>query len=198
MRKEIDIKDRILSDQTAYEKNSSKETVCPACKNTSNLSKRQNNSLANRTTPSFQMEDIPEDNSTYRQRKIRIVFNNFFSKVVIDNRQKQQKQTYPKSKLNYFTVSEKEIEETLRGLQINKACGPDDIGNIILKNTPALAKSPKLVFQTSLNTGKIQTIWKISEIISIYTKKDRADILQYCPINLLKNVFKVFDRILFA
>ena len=81
-----------------------------------------------------------------------ILFYDFFSDVFIDKEQIQQEQTYPKSKLNYFTISE--IEETLRGLQINKACGPDDIGNIILKNTLALAKSLKLVFQTSLNKGK--------------------------------------------
>ena len=80
--------------------------------------------------------------------------SNDFSDVLIDKGQIQQEQTYPKSKLNCFTISENQIEETLRDLQINKACGPDDIGNIILKNTPALAKSLKLVFQTSLNKGK--------------------------------------------
>ena len=67
------------------------------------------------------------------------LFYDFFSDVFIDKEQIQQEQTYPKSKLFYFTISE--IEETLRGLQINKACGPNDIGNIILKNTLALPKS---------------------------------------------------------
>ena len=39
-RKEKDVKDRMLSDQTAYEEKLSKENVCPTCKNTSSLSTR--------------------------------------------------------------------------------------------------------------------------------------------------------------
>ena len=67
------------------------------------------------------------------------------------------------------------------------------IRNIILKNTPALAKSLRLVFQTSLNKGKFPTSWKISEITPIYKENDGADISQYRPISLLKNVSKVFE-----
>ena len=62
-------------------------------------------------------------------------FNEFFSDVFINKGQLQQEQTHPKSKLNYFTISENEIEETLCGFQINKACGPAYSGNIILNNT---------------------------------------------------------------
>ena len=126
------------------------------------------------------------------------LFNGFFSDVFIDRGQIQQEQTYPKSKLNYSTFSGNEIEETLRGLQINKACWPDDIGNIILKNTPALAKVFKLVSQTSLSNGNFPTSWKISEITPLYKENDRADISQYRPISLLKNVSTVFEQILFA
>ena len=83
---------------------------------------------------------------------------------------------YPKQRLNYLRISEEEIERQLLGLQANKACGPDNIGNIILKNAPALAKSLKLIFQTCLNKGKFPESWKTSEITPIYKENDKADI----------------------
>ena len=49
------------------------------------------------------------------------LFNDFFD-VFIDKGQIQQEQTYSKSELNYFAIFEKEIKETLRGVQISKAC----------------------------------------------------------------------------
>ena len=196
-RKEKDTRDQMLSDQTAYEEKLFKgKRMSDMQKYLKSLHKTKQfpDEMYYATTADGQ----PQKKLAKTDKEKCNLFNDFFSDVFIDKGQIQQEQTFPKSKLNYFTISEREIEETLRGLQINKACGPDDIGNIILKNTPALAKSLRLIFQTSLNKGKFPTSWKICEITPIYKENDRADISQYRPISLLKNVSKVFEKILFT
>ena len=125
------------------------------------------------------------------------LFNDFFSDVFNKDGKINEPSVYPKQRLNYLRISEEEIERQLLGLQANKACGPDNIGNIILKNAPALAKSLKLIFQTCLNKGKFPESWKTSEIIPIYKENDKADITQYRPISLMKNVSKIFEKVIF-
>ncbi|XP_075248360.1 uncharacterized protein LOC142341320 [Convolutriloba macropyga] len=125
------------------------------------------------------------------------LFNDFFSDVFTKDGKINEPSVYPKQRLNYLRISEEEIERQLLGLQANKACGPDNIRNIILKNAPALAKSLKLIFQTCLNKGKFPESWKTSEITPIYKENDKADITQYRPISLLKNVSKVFEKVIF-
>ena len=82
-------------------------------------------------------------------------------------------------------------------LQTNKACGPDNIGNTILKNLPSLSNSLLLVFQAALNKGYFPTYWKVSEVIPIYKDENRAQIENYRPISLLCNVSKVFEKLIF-
>ena len=109
------------------------------------------------------------------------VFNDFFSDIFTKDCKINEPSVYPKERLDYLRISEEEIERQLVGLQANKECGPDNIGNIILKNAPALAKSLRLIFQTCLNKGKFPEIWKTSKIIPIYKEDDKADITQHRP-----------------
>ena len=100
-------------------------------------------------------------------------FNDFFSDVFTKDGMINEPSVYQKQRLNYLRMSEEEIERQLLGLQANKAYGPDTIGNIILKNAPALAKSLKLIFQTFPKTGRIPESWKTSEITPIYKENDK-------------------------
>ena len=93
-----------------------------------------------------------------------------------------------KSALNTVLVTEEVIRKMLLGLDENKTSGPDNIGNIFLKNLPRLSKILKLVFQTCLNEGLFPKEWKFSEVTPIFKEKDKADVTQYRPISLLANV----------
>ena len=55
------------------------------------------------------------------------------------------------------------IENLLNGLQTHKATGPDAIGATILKATgDIIAPILQIIFQTSLNTGRVPTDqWRI-------------------------------------
>ena len=116
---------------------------------------------------------------------------NFFCDVFTKDGKINEPSVYPKQRLNYLRISKEKIERQLLGLQANKACGPDNMANLILKNALALAKSLKLIFQTCLNKGKFPESWKTTEITPIYKENEKAHITQYRPISLLKNVSKV-------
>ena len=101
------------------------------------------------------------------------------------------KNSYEKQKFNKINIDERKIKEMLTKLQTNKACGPDDVGNTVLKNLPTLSKSLLIVFQATLNKGCFPAYWKTSEVIPIFKDENRAMIEQYRPISSLCNVSKV-------
>ena len=76
------------------------------------------------------------------------LFNNFFSDVFTKYGTIKEPLVYSKQRLNYLRSSEEEIKRKLLGLQANKACGPENIGNLILKNAPALVKFLKIICET--------------------------------------------------
>ena len=70
--------------------------------------------------------------------------------------------------LNSINFTIDEIEDTLNELHVNKANGPDMIGNILLKNlSKSLPKSHHLLFNLIANKAIFPTKWKISEIAPI-------------------------------
>ena len=96
-----------------------------------------------------------------------------------------------------MNVSETKILEILSKTETSKACGPDDIGNLVLKNLPALSKSLLIVFKAALSKCYFPSFWKISEVIPVFKDEDRADVKQYRPISLLCNTSKVFEKVIF-
>ena len=73
-----------------------------------------------------------------------------------------------------MNVSETKILEILSELETSKACGPDNTGNLVLKNLPVLSKSLLIVFKAALSKGYFPSFWKISEVIpSLKTKTEQ-------------------------
>ena len=142
-------------------------------------------------------KDTSERTSTVDNFEKTELFNKFFTSVYNTEGQISLKPEYEKSTTNYIRLNETEIKETLSKLDTKKACGPDNIGNIILKNLPALAKSLLMLFQTCINKGNFPSYWKQSEVTPIHKENDKADVSNYRPISLLTNVSKVFERVLF-
>ena len=93
-----------------------------------------------------------------------------------------------------MTITEEKINQCLQNLKTNEACGPDNIGNIILKHASSLAKSLKLIFQTCINKASFPRLWRTSEITPVFKEDNKADISQYRLISLLANVSKVLEE----
>ena len=93
-----------------------------------------------------------------------------------------------------MTITEEKINQCLQNLKTNEACGPDNIGNIILKHASSLAKSLKLIFQTCINKASFPRLWRTTEITPVFKEDNKADISQYRLISLLANVSKVLEE----
>ena len=100
------------------------------------------------------------------------------------------------AKLN---INECDVLKLLAKLPSNKATGPDNIGNLLLKKcangvSPVITK----IFNLSLSLGVFPKKWKIANIVPIHKKASIHDCKNYRPISLLPCISKVFEKLVFA
>jgi len=71
--------------------------------------------------------------------------------------------------LSEIEVSQDIVLSVLLSLDLNKATGPDGIGNIILKNCDTSLCLPiSIIAALSLRTGTFPSIWKTADIVQIF------------------------------
>ena len=93
-------------------------------------------------------------------------------------------------------ISVKGIEKLLKSLNPHKAAGPDKFKPIILQTLHAeLAPILQVIFQKSLDSGKLPHIWKEANVSPILKKGDRSDPANYHPIPLTCVLCKVLEHI---
>ena len=81
---------------------------------------------------------------------------------------------------------------------MNKATGPDKIGNFLLKNVVDSISEPLCkIFNYSIQNSTFPSMWKKSNVIPIHKKNDTKDKQNYRPVSLLCNVSKVFERLIY-
>ncbi len=93
-------------------------------------------------------------------------------------------------------VTPEGVLKLLKDLDINKACGPDDISPKILKEAaeeiaPVLAQ----IFQESLDTGDLPEDWLLANISALYKKGDKAAPSNYRPVSLTSIPCKLLEHI---
>ncbi len=72
-----------------------------------------------------------------------------------------------------------------------KARGPDEISNWILSEcAEELCKPLQIIFQSSIEQGKLPDIWKKANIVPLYKKGNRIP-LNYRPVSLTSVICKV-------
>ena len=101
------------------------------------------------------------------------------------------------TKMPDIEISTNGIEKLLNNLNPHKAAGPDQIRPIVLKN---LAKeiSPVLqkIFQKSVKTGELPSIWKTANVAPAYKKGDKSNAANYRPISLTCILCKTLEHII--
>ena len=61
------------------------------------------------------------------------------------------------------------IEKKKLELDINKATGPDNLGNLVYTTlAKTISKSVLIIIQTFLNKGIFPETWKLSEVVPIF------------------------------
>ena len=106
--------------------------------------------------------------------------------------------TNPEHTLSSIKLTEENVMKILKGLNVKKANGPDNISNKLLKDCADVLAKPLLkIFQYSLSIGKFPSKWKEANVVPIHKKNSKQDKNNYRPISLLSTLGKVFERLIF-
>ena len=98
----------------------------------------------------------------------------------------------------YSFFSEIDVINVLKGLDVNKGSGPDDIPLKVLREcADELAPSLTTLFNLSMSTCTLPEVWKYSNVVPIHKKGKKCKVDNYRPISLLISVSKVMERLVF-
>lgn len=90
-----------------------------------------------------------------------------------------------------------EVRAAVASLKLDKAPGPDDITNEVLKaGNYTLWRTLAKIFDECITQEDVPTQWKTSTTVIIPKKGDREDLKNYRPIALLPTIYKVFTKVL--
>ncbi len=105
--------------------------------------------------------------------------------------------TNPYPTMADMSVTTKGVEALLKRLNPQKAIGPDLISTRILKEySEHIAFVLKVLFQQSLDNGKVPKDWRRANITAIYKKSNRQDPANYRPVSLTSVSCKTLEHII--
>jgi hypothetical protein len=94
-------------------------------------------------------------------------------------------------------VTRNGILKLLKDINIHKATGPDNISGTLLKSVcEEAADALVLIFQTSLNCGKLPSAWKEAFITPLFKKGDKNIASNYRPVSLTSICCKLLEHII--
>ena len=89
------------------------------------------------------------------------------------------------------------VEKLLKNLQQHKATGPDLIPNLVLKTcSSSIAPILALIYQRSLDSGKLPSDWLTANISAAFKKGNRHLAENYRPISLTSVPCKILEHII--
>ena len=101
--------------------------------------------------------------------------------------------------LGNINIEEKGINKLLADLKQNKACGPDDIPARLLKElNNELSPNFTILFQASVNQGKVPKDWKLANVTPLFKKGDKSDPGNYRPVSLTSITCKILEHIIYS
>jgi hypothetical protein len=103
----------------------------------------------------------------------------------------------PHPAVSDITITQEGVQKPLCHLNPHKSTSPDQVSPRLHKETakqifPALT----LVFQASINQGKVPEEWKSANITPLFKKGDRSAPVNYRPVSLTSVCSKVIEHII--
>ena len=99
--------------------------------------------------------------------------------------------------IDKLIITTEGVEKLMKNLKPNKATGPDNIPTRILSMVAKeLAPAVTLIFQTSLDSGQIPSIWRHALVTPIFKKGDKKLPNNYRPISLTCHLCKLMEHII--
>ena len=90
------------------------------------------------------------------------------------------------------------VEKLLRNLKPDKATGPDNIipARLLKQLSAEIAPALALVFQSSLDCGRVPRYWTMAHVVPLFKKGDKSTASNYRPVSLTSICSKVMKHIL--
>jgi len=105
------------------------------------------------------------------------------------------KSSYPL--MNNISISESGVTKLLQNINSHKATGPDEIcGRVLKELSTTICRSLTLIFQKTLETGKIPYDWKHANVCPVFKKGDKHNAINYRPISLTCILCKIMEHII--
>ena len=94
-------------------------------------------------------------------------------------------------------INSEGVEKLLNNINPNKASGPDAVPAKILQEC-AVSIAPVLtkIFQKSLDTGSVPSVWRDANVTPLYKKCDRSTASNYRPVWLTSIPCKILEHII--
>ena len=85
----------------------------------------------------------------------------------------------------------------MKDINVHKATGPDNISGMMLKSLcEELVDILVLIFQTSLDCGRLPKAWKEAFITPLFKKGDRSKPANYRPVSLTSICCKLLEHMI--
>lgn len=105
-------------------------------------------------------------------------------------------QPSPSCSFSFNDIAPADVFNAICSIKGN-SCGPDGLETKFLKLAAHVIMYPLAdLFNLSLKTCTIPSIWKCARVTPIFKSGDSADINNYRPISIMCNVAKVFEKLL--
>ena len=99
--------------------------------------------------------------------------------------------------MNNISISESGVTKLLQNINPHKATGPDEMCGRVLKELSTIISRPlTLIFQKTLETGKIPYDWKHANVCPVFKQGDKHNAINYRPISLTCILCKIMEHII--
>jgi hypothetical protein len=149
--------------------------------------------------PNLNMETVDHvQTKTTNDKEKADVLANFFSSVF--TREPEGAWDLPEGPQPEFSLeydlSEQAVLKLLEKINVAKSPGADCIHPRVLYEAKGeLSKPLSLIFQCSMDTGKVPQDWKIANITAIFKKGNKSDAGNYRPVSLTSIVCKLMETL---
>ena len=121
-------------------------------------------------------------------------FESVFTNETIDDIPTLQGEKQPSAKPIQIEVNG--VEKLLKNIKTNKASGPDNIPNQLLKETASeIAPALAAIFKQSLDSGTLPDDWLTANIAPVFKKGNRHEAVNYRPVSLTCVCCKLLEHI---
>ena len=140
------------------------------------------------------LKDTPKDKAEILNKQFSSVFTTDSPSDYPDLKTSEKSSQYPN--IPEITVSVDGTQKLLSDLNPHKAMGPDGLHPRVLKTLAAvIAPTLQIIFQKSLDTGKVPADWKKANVCPIFKKGERYNPANYRPVSLTCICSKLLEHI---